>query len=113
MPLLRRPHDHCRKLRTRRATSWSAVAPSQQRHCDVMTPVTASPHMPPAGQPRFRRCNAVALPSPKAHAASSVRPKSLPRLPPQRKNRYCNRHFAADYRNRRISQRSCRTVKSP
>ena len=113
MPLLRRPHDHCRKLRARRRTSRSAVTPSQQRHCHVMTPVAASPHIPPAEEPRFRRCIAVAPPSPKAHAASSIRPKSPPRPLPQRQNRYCNPRFAADHGSQRISHPSRRTAKSP
>ena len=38
----------------------------------VMTPVTVSPHIPPAGEPRFRRCIA------KTNAASSIRLKSPP-----------------------------------
>jgi hypothetical protein len=113
MPLLRRPHDHCRKLRARRRTSRSAVTPSQQRHCHVMTPVTASPHIPPAEEPRFRRCIAVAPPSPKAHAASSIRPKSPPRPLPQRQNRYCNPRFAADHGSQRISHPSRRTAFGP
>ena len=43
-----------------------------------MTPVTVSPHIPPAGELRFRRCIAAAPPPPKTHAASSIRPKSPP-----------------------------------
>ena len=38
-----------------------------------MTPVTASPQIPPAREPRFRRCIAVAPPSPNARAASRSR----------------------------------------
>ena len=68
MPLLRRAHDHCRELWVRRRTPRPAVTPTQQRQRSAMTPVTASAHLPPAGKPRFRRCIAVAPPSPKAHA---------------------------------------------
>jgi hypothetical protein len=37
-----------------------------------MTPVTVSAHVPPTGEPRFRRCIAVAPPSPRhtAHRRS-------------------------------------------
>ena len=90
MSLLRRPHNHCRELRTRRHTPRPAITPSQQRLCDVMMPVTTSPHIPPAGRPRFRRSTTVAPPSPKPHLASPVRPKSPTRPPPQRQNRYCD-----------------------
>ena len=49
MPLLRRAHDHCRELRVRRRTPRPAVTPTQQRQRSAMTPVTASAHLPPAG----------------------------------------------------------------
>jgi hypothetical protein len=93
--------------------SRTAIAPSRQRHCHLMTPVTASPHIPPAGEPCFRRCTAVAPPSPTAHAASSITPKSPPRPPPRRQNRYCDRRSAADHGSQRISHPCPRTVKSP
>jgi hypothetical protein len=112
MPLLRRPHNHCRELRVRPRTSRSAVTPSQQRHRDVMTPVPTSSHRPLAGKPRFQRCIAVATPPPTAHAEPSIRPNS-PRLSAsQRQTRHWDRRSTANYAGQRI-RLSRRFVKSP
>ena len=58
MPLLRRPHDHCRDLCARRRTARPALARCRGQDRDAMTPVTASSHHPPAGTslPAPHRC---------------------------------------------------------
>ena len=53
-PLLRRPHDHRRALRTWRRTSRPALATSRGRDRNAMTPITASSQLLPTGQPRLR-----------------------------------------------------------
>jgi len=73
MPLLRRPHDHRRELRARRRTPRPAIARSRDQSHDAMTPITASLHLPPTGEPRFRRRIAVAPPPPTARPMPSIR----------------------------------------
>ena len=53
-PLLRRPHDHRRALRTWRRTSRPALATSRGRDRNAMTPITAPSKLLPAGEPRLR-----------------------------------------------------------
>src|SRR5690242_15846235 len=53
MPLLRRPHDHRREFPARWRTPRPALAPSRAQDRNAMTPITASSHLPPAGEPRF------------------------------------------------------------
>jgi hypothetical protein len=73
---LRRPHDHCRELRTRRRTSRPALAVSRGQHRDAMTPVTSPSQLLSAGEPRLRHCTTVAPSSPKPPLTLSIRPKS-------------------------------------
>jgi len=49
MPLLRRPHDHRRELRTWRCTSRPALAASRGQDRYAMTPITASSQLLPTG----------------------------------------------------------------
>ena len=68
MPLLRRPHDHRRDLRARRRTPRPAIARGRGQDRNVMTPVTASLHHPPAGTGCPRRRTTVAPVPAKADA---------------------------------------------
>jgi len=113
MPLLRRPHDHRRELRTRRRTSRPARAASRRRDRNAMTPITAASQLLPTGEPRLRHCTAVAPPSPKPPLAPSIRPKSPRRPPPRRRSWHCDRRSDANYVGRRIPYPSRRPVKSP
>jgi hypothetical protein len=90
-----------------------AVARSRRQNRDAMTPVTASSHLLPAGEPRFRRRIAVAPPSRKARATSSIRPKLPPQPLPRRQTRHRDRRSAANYASQRTRYPSRRPVKSP
>jgi hypothetical protein len=90
-----------------------AVARSRRQNRDAMTPVTASSHLLPAGEPRFRRRIAVAPPSRKARATSSIRPKLPPQPLPRRQTRHRDRRSAANYASQRTRYPSCCPVKSP
>ena len=54
VPLLRRPHDHCRGLCARRRTPRPTSARRRGQYRDAMTPATASLHYPSAGTSRSR-----------------------------------------------------------
>jgi hypothetical protein len=64
-------------------------------------------------EPRFRYYIAVAPPSPKTPAASSISPKSPPRPPPRRQSRHHDRRSADNYTDQRIPSPSQRPLKSP
>jgi hypothetical protein len=113
MPLLRRPHDHRRELWARRRTPRPAIAGSRSQDRNVMTPVTASSHHPPAGEPCFRRCIAVAPAPPKARARPSIMPKSPRRRPLQRQTPDRDRRSTADDLGQRIPYAGHRPIKSP
>jgi hypothetical protein len=51
-----------------------------------MTPITASSHHAPAGEPHFRRRIDVAPPPPKARATPSIMPKTPRQRPTWRQN---------------------------
>ena len=68
---------------------------SHRQRRDAMTPITASSHLAPAGELRFRGRTAVALPPPKAQTTPSIMPKSPRRRPPRRQAPDCDRRFAA------------------
>jgi peptide/nickel transport system substrate-binding protein len=90
-----------------------AIARSRGQRHDAMTPVTSSSHLPPAGEPRFRRRVAVAPPPPTARPTPSISLKSPCRLPRRRQTRHHDRRSAADYAGQRIHNASRRVVKSP
>jgi hypothetical protein len=113
MPLLRRPRDHRRELRTRRRTSRPALAASRGRDRNVMTPITASSQLLPTGEPRLRHCTAVAPPSPQPPLTLSIGPKSPGRPPPRRRSWHCDRRSDANCAGQRISYPSRRPDKSP
>jgi hypothetical protein len=113
MPLLRRPHDHRRELWARRRTPRPAIARSRGHGHDPMTRITASLHLPPAGEPRFRRRIAVAPAPPTARPMPSFRPKSPCQRPPRRQTHHRDRQSAANYASQRIPYPSHRPVKSP
>ena len=113
MPLLRRPHDHCRELRARRPTARSAVLPGRGQNRDTMTSATDLSHCPPAGEPRFRRRTAVASAPPKARATPSIMPKSPRRPLPRRQTRHRDRRSTDNYTGQRIPHPTSRPVKSP
>ena len=54
MPLLRRPHDHCRGLCARRRTARPTVRPRRDQDRDAMTPVAVSSQHTAAPKPRSR-----------------------------------------------------------
>ena len=112
-PLLRRPHDHRRELRARRRTARPAIAPSRAQDRDGMTPVTASSHLPPDGEPCFRRCIAVAPPPPKAGATPSIMRKSPRRRPPRQQPPHRDRRSAAADPGQRIPYASRHSTKFP
>jgi hypothetical protein len=74
LPLLRRPHDHRPELWARRRTPRPAIPRSRGQGHDAMTPITASLHIRPAGEPHFRCRIAVAPPPPKAPGQSGMPP---------------------------------------
>ena len=113
MPLLRRPDDHRRELRTQRRTSRPALAASRGQNRDAMTPITASSQLLPTGEPRLRHCTAVAPPSPKPPLTPSISPKSTRRPPPRRRSWHCDRRSDANYAGQRIPYASRRPAKSP
>jgi hypothetical protein len=113
MPLLRRPHDRRRELRTRRCTSRPALAASRGQDRNAMTPITASSQLLPIREPRVRHCTAVAPPSPKPPLTPSITPKSPRRPPPRRRSWHCDRRSDASYAGQRIPFPSLRPVKSP
>jgi hypothetical protein len=100
-------------FQTRRRTPRPAIAPSRGQSHDAMTPITASLHLPPAGEPRFRRRIAVAPPPPTARPIPSIRLKLPCRLPRSRQTRHRNRRSAADCAGQRIHNASRCIVKSP
>jgi hypothetical protein len=67
-----------------------------------MTSVTVSSHHPPAGEPCFRRCIAVAPAPPKARATPSIVPKSPRRRLPQRQPLDRHPRSAADSPGQRL-----------
>ncbi len=61
-----------------RCTPRPAVAPSRGQGRVAMTPITASSHLSPAGEPCFRHCIAVAPPPPKARCYTLDQAKAAP-----------------------------------
>ena len=110
-PLLRRPHDHRRALRTWRRTSRPALAGSRAR--DAMMPVTASSQLQLAGEPRFRHWAAVAPPPPTALLAASITVTSPRRLPPRQPVGHRDCRSDPNHTSHRIPCPSRCPVKSP
>jgi hypothetical protein len=78
-----------------------------------MTPVTASSHHTPAGEPCFRRCAAVAPLTPKARATPAIMPKPPRQRPPRPQTPDRDSRSAADYAGQPIPCASRRPAKSP
>ena len=94
-------------------TARPATARSRGQGHDAMIPIITSSQLPPAGEPCFRRCIAVASTPPKAHATPSIMPKSSCRRPLRRQTPDWDRRSAATDCGQRIPYPSRRPVKSP
>ena len=113
MPLLRRPHDHRRELRTRRRASRPALAASRGRDRNAMTPITASSQLLPTGEPRLPHCTGVAPSPPKATSYTFDQAKIAPSTTATTTSWHCDRQSDANYAGQRIPYPSRRPVKSP
>jgi hypothetical protein len=78
-----------------------------------MTPITASSHHAPAGEPHFRRRINVVPPPPKARATPSIMPKTPRQRSTRRQNLDPDRRSAANYDGQRSPYASRRPGKSP
>jgi hypothetical protein len=102
------------RLRARRRTSRSAVAPGHSQDRNTMTPrhrLTAPPAYCAASLLALPRCRPGL--SPKPPATSSITPKSRSRPQPRRQTRYRDRRSAVDSTSQRTSDPSRRPLKSP
>jgi hypothetical protein len=113
LPLLRRSHDHRRELPARRRTPRPAATPSQSHQRNAVTPLTNSAHTPPAGELPFRRCIAVAPPSPRAIRRNVDQAKIAPATTAPVTKSLLLSSCSADHANKLISRLARRTVKSP
>jgi hypothetical protein len=113
MPLLRRPHDHCRELRARRRTPRPTSARRRGQYRDAMTPATASLHYPSTGTSRSRSRTTVAPALANPHARPLMVPNSNHQAQHRRPILRGGRRSALNHIARSVPLQSRCPIKSP
>ena len=113
VPLLWRPHDHCRGLCARRRTARSPVLRPRHQNRNPMRLATTSLHHPLAGAPRSRRRATVISATANSDATPRAVPKSRCRARQRRPIRDRQRQFALNDAGQRLSRPSRCPIKSP
>jgi Putative transposase len=113
VPLLWRPHDHCRGLCARRRTARSPVLRPRHQNRNPMRLATTSLHHPLAGAPRSRRRATVISATANSDATPRAVPKSRCRAQQRRPIRDRQRQFALNDAGQRLSRPTRCPIKSP